>query len=130
MWEHDGGYTTAITHDRADGSIDHPAYGETSNSHDQKRVKALKRLFEWKHHGRDGDQWESPRSFSATATRTQNALTLEEPRCGRPHWSAGRFLQSIAYARAHLSERIAEEHARLACDSMARLQGDSRRLSC
>ena len=78
VWDQEDGYTTAITHDHADQYIDHLAYGDTSNSHNQKCVKALKRLFKWRSHERDGDLWESPRSFSTTEPQPQNYLTLDE----------------------------------------------------
>lgn len=78
VWEQEDGYTTAVTHRHADAYVDDLAYGDASNSSNAKVVKALKRLFKWQYHERDGELWESPRRFSTTQTQPQNYLTLEE----------------------------------------------------
>jgi integrase len=78
VWDQEDRYTTSITHDHADAYVDHLAYGDGSNSNNQKCVKAIKRLFKWQHHERDGALWTSKRSFSTTNTQPQNYLTLEE----------------------------------------------------
>ncbi|MFC4359297.1 tyrosine-type recombinase/integrase [Halobium salinum] len=78
VWSQEDGYTTSITHTHAGNYIDHLAYGENSNSHKSKCLKALKRYFKWRHHERSSELWKPKRSFSSEPTQPQNYLTLEE----------------------------------------------------
>lgn len=68
VWDQHGGYTTAITHEHANDYVDHLAYGDGSNSHKDRCVKAPKRYFEWQHHEHGGQLWDSPRTFSTATT--------------------------------------------------------------
>jgi site-specific recombinase XerD len=77
IWSQEDGYTTSVTHTHADDYIDHLAYGDNSNSHKSKCLKALKRHFKWRHHQRGADLWNPKRSFSSEPTQPQNYDEIE-----------------------------------------------------
>lgn len=80
LWERKGRYTTNLSHDHADAYIRELAGKDWKNSNKAQYVKALKRLFKWKRHERNSDQWEPEITFhpSSEEYQPQDFFTLEE----------------------------------------------------
>ncbi|MFB6109999.1 MAG: phage integrase N-terminal SAM-like domain-containing protein, partial [Halodesulfurarchaeum sp.] len=80
VWNHDGRYTTDVTHDHADAYLRHLAKQDASNAHKNNCLKALKMLFKWRQHAHGLDEWEPQLSFSTThgATTPRDYLTESE----------------------------------------------------
>ena len=80
VWDRRGSYTTTITHDHADSYVNEIAGNEWKNSNKSQYVKALKRLFKWRHHKRDDDFWKSEITFTSGSEdyQPQDFFTLEE----------------------------------------------------
>lgn len=80
LWEREGRYTTNISHDHADAYIRELAEKDWKNSNKSQYVKALKRLFKWKQHKRNSDQWEPEITFYASSEeyQPQDFFTLKE----------------------------------------------------
>ena len=78
VWQQDG-YTTSFTHSHANSYIRYLASEDSSNSHKDKCVKAVKRLFKWKHSEKGGDRWESQITFyEDQSNQPQDYLTEQE----------------------------------------------------
>jgi len=78
VWEQEGKYTIDITHDHAHNWIEKIAYSDTSNSHKDNTVKALKALYRWRSHRYGEEEWEPRRNFQSSALYPRDYLTLEE----------------------------------------------------
>lgn len=79
-WDHEDGYTTAITHGHADEYTQELAYSDHSNSHKTNLVKTLKMLYRWKAWEGTGEEWEPSMSFAQRSHSSQprEFLTREE----------------------------------------------------
>jgi hypothetical protein len=80
LWERQDRYTTNLSHNQADAYVRGLAGKDWKNSNKAQYVKALKRLFKWKRHERNGDQWEPEITFhpSSEEYQPQDFFTLEE----------------------------------------------------
>lgn len=80
VWDANGGYTVAVTHDLADEWMQELAYADYSDTHRDLCQKAVRMLFKWRAHERGGEEWESELSFSSDSgtTSPRDYLTLEE----------------------------------------------------
>ena len=63
VWEEEDRYTTNFTQDHADDYVKELAYSGDTEVHKANCVKALKMLFKWKKHERNGDDWHPEISF-------------------------------------------------------------------
>lgn len=70
MWERDG-YTTNPTREQADDYLLELAGEDTSTSNKAKYLKALKRLYKWRHHVKGKDRWDPQLHFSDSGHSTQ-----------------------------------------------------------
>lgn len=79
VWDRDG-YTTRPSHTHADDYLMELAADETSTSNKAKYLKALKRLYKWRHHVRGDNPWEPQLHFSdnGTATQPRDYITRKE----------------------------------------------------
>jgi integrase len=78
VWKKNG-YTTNFTHELADAYIRYLAGEESSNSHKDKCVKAIKRLFKWDSYEKGGETWNSEITFSEDqSNQPQDYLTEQE----------------------------------------------------
>jgi site-specific recombinase XerD len=57
VWTHDNGYTTVVTTDHADQYCRKLVSDDVSDNHRSNTQKALKSLFKWREHTRNGEQW-------------------------------------------------------------------------
>jgi site-specific recombinase XerD len=71
VWEHEGGYTLALTQDHADDWLQHLARTDTSVAHKANCQKALQMLYKWREHEQGADAWEPSIRFSSTQSATQ-----------------------------------------------------------
>ncbi|MFP8888515.1 tyrosine-type recombinase/integrase [Natrialbaceae archaeon A-CW2] len=80
VWDQEGQYTTAVTHDHADAWMQELAYAECSDTHRDLCQKAVRMLFKWRAHERGGEAWEPEISFSSNdgTTTPRDYLTLKE----------------------------------------------------
>lgn len=80
VWQEEDGYTSALTHDHADGYLRHLAHQEHSNAHKNSCRKAVMMLYKWRHHQRGADKWEPELTFSQKnqSTTPRDYLTREE----------------------------------------------------
>lgn len=80
VWDQEGRYTTAITHDHTDGWMRKLAGGDTSQENKASHRKAIKMLFRWRSHAFGDEEWEPEITFSTNAGQTnpQDYLTREE----------------------------------------------------
>ena len=80
VWQEEDGYTSALTHDHADGYLRHLAHQENSNAHKNSCRKAVMMLYKWRHHQRGADKWEPELTFSQKnqSTTPRDYLTREE----------------------------------------------------
>ena len=80
VWDEEGQYTTAVTHDHADTWMQELAYADYSDTHRDLCQKAVRMLFKWRAHERGGDEWEPMISFTSNSgtTAPRDYLTLEE----------------------------------------------------
>lgn len=58
VWTHDDGYTTVVTTDHANQYCRKLVSDDVSDNHRSNTQKALKSLFKWREHTRNGEQWE------------------------------------------------------------------------
>ncbi len=74
------GYTTQVSTQDADEYLQELAYDDTTDSHKSKCLKALKRLYKWRHHQLDGDEWEPDIRFSSNTSgnNPRDYFTKEE----------------------------------------------------
>jgi len=84
VWsEQRGTYTTHVTHDDGDAYMDYLAFdrSDMQASTKAKYQKALKMLFKWKSHTRDGEEWDPDVTFSEPNQRNpQDYLSRSERR--------------------------------------------------
>lgn len=83
LWRSNAGYTTTITPSNATAYMNELVCDESdySNNYLANEQKALKRLFKWLIHSRnheDDDDWDSPFSFTSSATNVRDYLTIAE----------------------------------------------------
>ncbi|RDI72881.1 tyrosine-type recombinase/integrase [Halopelagius longus] len=81
VWtEQEDGYTASFTHDHADAYMTELLYSDNSATHKANTQKALKRLFKWRAHEKNGQLWEPERTFSNMSSDTgpREFLTIEE----------------------------------------------------
>ena len=81
QWDETGRYTTSITTGDADEYVDSLIYDdkEYTNSHLAGVQKCLKRVFKWQRHCRGSDEeWDPDRTFSESATKPRDYLTMDE----------------------------------------------------
>ena len=80
VWDQEGQYTTAVTHDHADAWMQELAYAECSDTHRDLCQKAVRMLFKWRAYERGGDEWEPTITFSSNdgTTTPRDYLTLKE----------------------------------------------------
>lgn len=80
VWQEEDGYTSALTHDHADGYLRHLARQENSNAHKNSCRKAVMMLYKWRQHQRGADKWEPELTFSQKnqSTTPRDYLTREE----------------------------------------------------
>lgn len=78
VWQKDG-YTTNFTHTLADSYVRHLAGEDTTNSHKDKCVKSIKRLFKWDSYEKGGEGWNPEITFSENqSNQPQDYLTKQE----------------------------------------------------
>lgn len=82
VWDERETYTTHVTHSNADAYMDHLAFKEDmAASTKSKYQKALKMLWKWRVHERDGDEWDPEVTFSEpSSSQPREYLTLDERR--------------------------------------------------
>lgn len=80
VWDEEGGYTTAVTHDHANGWVEELAYSAVSGTHKNHCLKALRMLFKWRHHHFGEQRWYPRRRFDTASHNPQDFLTKDERR--------------------------------------------------
>lgn len=80
VWDQEGQYTTAVTHEHADEWMQELAYDDYSDTHRDLCQKAVRMLFKWRAYERGGDEWDPAITFTSTSgtTAPRDYLTLEE----------------------------------------------------
>jgi len=80
VWEQEGRYTAAITHDHADDWLRHLARQDKSNAHKDNCRKAAQMVFKWKEYEYGMKKWEPELSFSTNhgTSTPRDYLTKEE----------------------------------------------------
>jgi len=80
VWDKEGHYTAAVTHDHADDWMQKLAYKDCSDTHCDLCQKAVLMLFKWRFHKRGGEEWEPEMRFSSGSgtTTPRDFLTREE----------------------------------------------------
>jgi integrase len=80
VWDEEGSYTTSVTRKHADDYAKELAYADQSEVHKANCVKALKMLFKWKKHERNGKEWEPDISFRSDmgSSNPREFFTKEE----------------------------------------------------
>jgi len=80
VWDEEDGYTTAITHEHADGWMEALAYGETSQENKASHQNALKMLFRWRAAEFGAAEWDPEITFSTNlkSSNPKDFLTREE----------------------------------------------------
>ena len=79
IWEQEGGYTVQISHERADSWMRQLAQADYSSTHKANCQKALKMLFKWWAHERNGSVWEPELTFTDTgSSKPKDYLTNDE----------------------------------------------------
>jgi site-specific recombinase XerD len=79
MWEREDGYTVQITHEYADEWMRELAQEDYSSTHKANCQKALKMLFKWWAHERNGSTWDPEITFSDTGRGSpKDYLTNDE----------------------------------------------------
>jgi len=79
VWNEFDGYTTNVTHERADAFLKRLAYEERSDTDRANFLKALKMLFKWRQFEHGFDEWEPAISFSNSGgTSARDYLTRDE----------------------------------------------------
>lgn len=80
VWDQEARYTTAITHEHADGWLRQRATGDTSQADKAAHLKSLKMLFRWRATVFGDEEWEPEMTFSTTtgSTNPKDFLTRDE----------------------------------------------------
>lgn len=80
VWDTEGRYTAAVTHDHADSWLRALARQNVSNVHKDNCRKALQMLFKWRHHEHGRPRWTPNLSFATRekSTAPRDYLTAEE----------------------------------------------------
>lgn len=80
VWDEEERYTTDITHTHADSWMRELAHQDKSNAHRANSQKAVKTLFNWRHHKHGLDEWEPSITFSESSgtSNPRDYLTMEE----------------------------------------------------
>lgn len=80
VWEQEGHYTTAVTHEHADAYMKELAYSDKSQDHKANTMKTLKMLFRWRAWEFGEKEWEPEITFSndSSTTNPKDYLTVEE----------------------------------------------------
>ncbi len=80
VWEQEGHYTTAVTHEHADAYMKELAYSDKSQDHKANTMKTLKTLFRWRAWEFGEEEWEPEITFSndSSTTNPKDYLTVEE----------------------------------------------------
>ena len=132
QWEREG-YTTNITRKHASAYLRHLAGEDSSDSHKSKCVKAIKRLFKWKHHEKGTGLWEPEIAFRSTNRTTQPRDFLSQDE-RKAIWEAALEYGSIpAYNtvtpkersrwKAYLAQRFSKPKNEVAVDDWERANG-------
>lgn len=132
VWDQEG-YTTNVSHADGDAYVRFLASEDSSDSHKAKCVKAIKRLFKWKHWERGDDLWDPQIAFSDNSRTTQprDFLTQDERKA---IWEAAMEYGSIpAYNtvtpeersrwKAYLAQRFGKPKAEVTLDDWERANG-------
>lgn len=83
VWQEEGGYTSNVMPNHADGWMHHLARQDKSNTHKSNCQKAVKMLLKWRHHQHGVSKWESDFTFSEDSSQPRDYLTLAERRAVR-----------------------------------------------
>jgi site-specific recombinase XerD len=85
VWDQEGQYTTAVTHEHAEGWTRRLARQDKSNSAKSTSQDAVRVLFKWRAHERGDDPWEPELRFSRSEGTTQprDYLTRDERKAMR-----------------------------------------------
>jgi len=80
VWEQEGHYTTAVSHNHADDYMEKLAYSDESQDSKANKTKALKTFFRWRVHSFGEEEWEPEITFSnnTSTTNPRDFLTVEE----------------------------------------------------
>jgi integrase len=81
-WDHEDGYTTAVTHDHAEAYMKELAYSDKSETAKANYQKALKMLFRWRAFELGGEKWNPSLTFSTNShgSNPREFFTMEERR--------------------------------------------------
>jgi hypothetical protein len=82
VWEHDGRYTLAVSHEHADEWMQQLARGDYSDTHLSLCQRSVQMLFKWRAHERGDTEWDPEIRFSSSSQTAapRDYLTLEERR--------------------------------------------------
>lgn len=133
VWDEEGGYTTQITHQHADEWMQDLAYGDYSDAHRDCCQKAVKMLFKWRAHERDGEEWDPEITFTSggKTTTPRDYLTREERHMIREAALEYGSLPSYSNLsrkerdewRAHLAQRFEKPKSEVTPDDWERANG-------
>lgn len=71
VWDRRDGYTTAVTTENADAYCHHLVDEDCSDTHRANTQKALKSLFKWRKHQRNGEKWDPEITLTGSAPARQ-----------------------------------------------------------
>jgi integrase len=80
VWEQEGRYTTAVTHEHANDYMKKLAYEDETDGSKANKMKAIKTLFRWRAFELGDEEWEPEIKFSnhTSTTNPKDFLTIEE----------------------------------------------------
>jgi site-specific recombinase XerD len=78
VWNHEDGYTSDIKTRHANRYDNEFKLHDTSNEDKNQRIKALKRLFNWLHHCRNCEQWNTDVTFKTEDNNPKDFLRMKE----------------------------------------------------
>jgi len=79
IWNENGGYKTDIRPEDAENYFENELkLSDKSNEDKNQRLKALKILFKWRSHRRNGDDWEPDVTFNTESNAPRDYLRLQE----------------------------------------------------
>lgn len=78
VWDQEGGYTTALTHEHADEYLNELAYEDSSGAHKNNCLKALKMLYKWRQYELGEEPWKPKRRFKQEHRKPRDYFSLAE----------------------------------------------------
>jgi integrase len=133
VWDENGGYTTHVTHDHADGWMRDLARQEYTNGHKSSCQHAVKMLFKWRAHERGDEPWDPDLTFSRGdgTMKPRDYLTLDERKAVRE--AALEFDSIPGYGslspterdrwKAHVAQKLEKPKTEVSIDDWERVNG-------